>query len=139
MYILLSGDHPFQGKNDTETFNKIKTGLVDMTGDEWEIVSPEAKTLVLRFLEKDPSERITIEEALVYPWIAEKDITCSMEPNAMVASKIEENFSGKKRLRKGINSVMFSNRLKKLSLVVANSKLHSPTTSSSEKRTKSKR
>lgn len=36
------------------------------------MISPEARDLVSRLLEVDPTQRLTIEEALRHPWISQK-------------------------------------------------------------------
>lgn len=39
-----------------------------MSGKKWERISEEAKDLVSKLLEGEPSERITLEDALRHPW-----------------------------------------------------------------------
>lgn len=60
LYLLLSGTHPFQSGE----------GMAPMVGRRWEMVSGEAKHLVMALLEIDPVERLSAEDALCHPWIA---------------------------------------------------------------------
>ena len=41
-----------------------------MQRPEWQGVSQPAKDLVLKLLERDPTKRLSAEEALNHPWIA---------------------------------------------------------------------
>ena len=43
LYILLCGYPPFEGKNQDEIFDKILNDDINITKDEWEDVSDEAK------------------------------------------------------------------------------------------------
>jgi calcium-dependent protein kinase len=51
LYILLSGNPPFTGKNDDEIFEKIKTGFIKFNGVEWKYVSKEAKVFIKKLLQ----------------------------------------------------------------------------------------
>ena len=48
---------------------------MDETG--WEQISDQAKDFVKRLLIKDPSKRLSAEQALQHPWIASKQ-SCNM-------------------------------------------------------------
>jgi serine/threonine protein kinase len=69
MFILLSGQPPFKGKNHKEIFEKIKSGKYSFAGTEWKYISKEAKFMIKRMLTFDPEERISAEEALNEEWI----------------------------------------------------------------------
>ena len=47
----------------------IKIGKYEMKGEEWEKISEGAKDLIRRLLVVDKEKRITIEDALMHPWI----------------------------------------------------------------------
>jgi len=64
LFILISGKPPFGGENDQEILNKVKAGIFSMTGNEWTLISQEAKDLVKQMLMFDPAQRISAQEAL---------------------------------------------------------------------------
>ena len=71
LYALLCGRLPFRGKNIREMARKIYCGgTIDVSGENWNCVSSEAKDLVLKLLNRDPNARITVNGALRHPWIA---------------------------------------------------------------------
>lgn len=70
LYILLSGRPPFPGRNDEEILNRVKKGVFYLTGPEWEPISPEAKDLITKLLEFNPTKRLSAEESLNHPWFS---------------------------------------------------------------------
>lgn len=72
MYILLCGYPPFNGQNDKVIMEKVAKGAYNLVGPEWDSVSNEAKRLLKKLLEYDPSKRISAEQALNDPWIKHK-------------------------------------------------------------------
>lgn len=73
MYFLLSGSPPFDGFSDKEIFSKILTCKYSFEGEEWDLVSYEAKSLISKLLVIDPKLRITASEAKQDPWIIKFD------------------------------------------------------------------
>eukprot|EP00270_Netrium_digitus_P004337 TRINITY_DN1538_c0_g1_i4.p1 TRINITY_DN1538_c0_g1~~TRINITY_DN1538_c0_g1_i4.p1 ORF type:complete len:458 (+),score=25.06 TRINITY_DN1538_c0_g1_i4:125-1498(+) len=71
LFTALCGFMPFYG-SDSEVFAQVLQGdsHLDFQSSPWDIISPMAKDIVQRMLRKEPSERISIEEALRHPWIA---------------------------------------------------------------------
>jgi calcium-dependent protein kinase len=53
MYILLSGNPPFNGKNDEQILRAVSKGKVTYQDDVWKNVSSEGLDLIKRMLEKD--------------------------------------------------------------------------------------
>ena len=68
LYMLLSGNPPFDGTDDQSILKKVKIGKYKMEGEEWNRVSNEAKDLIKQMLTFNPEERISAEEALKHPW-----------------------------------------------------------------------
>ena len=64
MFILLSGRPPFDGSNDTQILEAVKKGKVELKGSMWSKVSEDAKDIVKKLLAKDPSKRLTANDAL---------------------------------------------------------------------------
>lgn len=67
LYILLSGEPPFNGQTDEEIVEKIKIGEYNFDNERWNEVSDEAKDLIARILCKE-DERIDAAEAFQHPW-----------------------------------------------------------------------
>ena len=66
LYLLLSGDYPFDGDSRQEVFDKIKDGRFEFSNDIWSTISSDAKHLISHMLQKDPKKRISAEEALFH-------------------------------------------------------------------------
>ena len=54
LYILLSGNPPFNGKNDQQIYDNIALGYVSFQGVEWKNVSNEAKIFIKKLLQVQP-------------------------------------------------------------------------------------
>ena len=68
LYILLCGSPPFYGKNEKEIFQKILDGNVNFKHKIWNKMSDDAKNLVIKLLQVDPSQRLSASEALEDEW-----------------------------------------------------------------------
>lgn len=68
MFILLSGHYPFQGINNVEVFSSIKKARYSLENEIWETISDDAKDLLGKLLIKDPSSRLSAQEALDHAW-----------------------------------------------------------------------
>ena len=68
LYILLCGSPPFYGKNENEIFKKILDGNFTFRHKIWNKISTEAKNLVLKLLQVNPTKRISAQEALDDVW-----------------------------------------------------------------------
>mgnify|MGYP000881970376 CR=1 FL=1 len=71
LYILLTGEPPFFGETNAETFELIKKGVYNTTKKQWVQLSKNAKDLISKFLILDPNKRINLQQALKHPWITE--------------------------------------------------------------------
>jgi serine/threonine protein kinase len=71
LFMLLSGDYPFQGDSVTELVKVIRLAQLQFKDPVWEITSSGAKDLVKMLLAADATERVTAEEALAHPWLAQ--------------------------------------------------------------------
>ena len=64
LYILLSGNPPFNGKNDEAIFESINIGYCSFAGVEWKNVSNDAKMFIKKLLNVNPDLRMSASEAL---------------------------------------------------------------------------
>lgn len=68
LYMLLSGNPPFNGQSDIQIIEAVKKGDFEIDGGVWDEITPSAKDLCLRMLTHDPSQRISAAESLNHPW-----------------------------------------------------------------------
>ncbi|OQR81578.1 calcium-dependent protein kinase [Thraustotheca clavata] len=68
LYRLLGNSFPFDGPLINE---RILHEDIDLKSGRWSNVSPLAKDLVLKLLVRDPTQRLTAEEALLHPWMSQ--------------------------------------------------------------------
>jgi calcium-dependent protein kinase len=68
MYILLSGEPPFNGEDDTEILSKVKKGKYDFSSPKWMTISESAKLLINQLLVFNPEDRLKANEALKHEW-----------------------------------------------------------------------
>ena len=110
IYILLCGYPPFYDENQSVLFKKIRAGTFQFDSPYWDGVSDAAKDVISKLLVVDPKHRISIEEFLELPWVAqesdedEKDITPALGEL--------RKFVAKRRLKVGIHGVMALTRMK---------------------------
>lgn len=61
LYILLSGNPPFNGEDDEAIMESVRRGIYTFDAEEWRQISYEAKLLISKMLERDPKKRISAE------------------------------------------------------------------------------
>ena len=69
-YILLCGYPPFNGTNNAEVHAAVRRGRYSFPSADWSLTSSEARDFVRRLLQRDPRNRMTVDQALSHPWIA---------------------------------------------------------------------
>jgi len=109
MYILLCGFPPFYGEDDDEIYDKICEGYFEYPSPYWDNISDDAKSLIDHLLVLDPHTRYTSEQVLNHKWIAENTRT------DVLGATISElrKFNARRKLRKGIYSVIAMQKLTK--------------------------
>ena len=68
LFQMLSGKLPFVGNKEEIIAKKIVFEPVDFDEDNWEIRSRKVIDLIKKCLEKEPEDRIKIDEFLNHPW-----------------------------------------------------------------------
>jgi len=69
MFVLLGGYPPFEADTDAEVLAKVRIGKFEFNPRDWEGVSEDAKHLITSFLQMNPSDRPSAEEALNHSWV----------------------------------------------------------------------
>ena len=67
LYILLSGEPPFNGQNDSIIYNKIKKMEFNFPSEKWNNISIEAIDLINKCICPEEN-RLSANEALKHPW-----------------------------------------------------------------------
>lgn len=70
MYILLCGYPPFNGSSYKEIILNVRNSELRFVEEDWVNVSNDAQDLIIKILNKDPSQRMTAEEVLKHPWFS---------------------------------------------------------------------
>ena len=70
LYSMLCGYLPFDDKNNDELFKKILKCKIEFPKNNNIIISENAKDLIRKILQPEPSKRITLEEILEHPFLA---------------------------------------------------------------------
>merc|ERR1711920_618170 len=73
-FILCLGYMPFSGPED-EQIAKIRSGQFRKKQPQWDKLSSSCKEFILRLLVVDPNDRLSSDQTLKHPWIAERDQT----------------------------------------------------------------
>ena len=68
IYYMFTGCYPFNGKLEDEIEEKILEENVEFKDGEWKIISDDVQDLIKKCLEKNPEERINIDEFILHPW-----------------------------------------------------------------------
>jgi len=96
MYVLLSGNPPFEGENPREVFHKISLGKYSMNGLEWRNISRQAKDLVSKLLVIDKEKRFSASQALKHEWFTSKFPSKPDRADPTVLNMFKNFRSGKK-------------------------------------------
>ena len=71
LHMILSGKMPFNGWDNEDLLNQIRTLKIQFKAKQWETVSEDAKDLCLKLLERDVNIRLSAEQALRHPWLSQ--------------------------------------------------------------------
>ena len=94
LYILICGEAPFDGSDNSEIFAKIKKGKFDFKKDAFNNVSSEAKDMITSMLKLKPQDRPKAAELLDHPWFKILDDT-----NKVCSKSLRENLNSLKNFR----------------------------------------
>ncbi|KAK4266140.1 hypothetical protein QN277_027106 [Acacia crassicarpa] len=70
LYMMLSGNPPFDGETEVEIFEAVLRGNLRFPRQYFQSVSREAKDLLRRMICKDVCRRFSAEEVLSHPWFS---------------------------------------------------------------------
>jgi len=70
LFVLLSGQVPFDGRTDAEIFRMVRAGYFSFRSPMWEQVSDDAKELIRSLMNTNPKLRATPDQALGHKWFS---------------------------------------------------------------------
>lgn len=93
MYQLLTGKFPFwDNVRDCtlqQVWKSILTERVDFEAVELSHISREARDLLRKMLHRDPNRRVSANDALSHPWLAEKDTAPALPLRSSVVQRLQ--------------------------------------------------
>lgn len=99
LYVLLSGYPPFYGSGLTKLCKNIIRGNYDFQPEPFQNISDDAKQVVVRCLQKQPSERATPSELLEMPWVMGEASNTELPEVALRLRKLNLQ----KRFKRGVH------------------------------------
>ncbi|WOL03661.1 calcium-dependent protein kinase 21-like [Canna indica] len=99
LYILLCGVPPFWAENDEGIIQAILKSSIDFEREPWPQISLNAKDLVQRMLDRNPSTRLTAKQVLAHPWLQNANMAPNISLGETVRTRLQQ-FSVMNRFKK---------------------------------------
>ena len=87
LFVMLSSNFPFKGKNEKDLFSKISRGLFHMP----ETFPFDGKRLINKMLSIDPNKRPSIQELCQDRWLFFPRVLATSDPSSFAAQDILNN------------------------------------------------
>lgn len=113
LYILLGGYPPFHDDNQNRLFRKIVNGQYEFHQQYWSSISEEAKDLIRGLLTVNPRNRLTVDQALVHPWMSARAEDLELKNLDGNLSELKK-FQATKKFRGAVKAVMAVNKMSNL-------------------------
>jgi len=113
LYILLCGFPPFTNNNRLLLYNHIKSGKYSFPSPYWDHITEEAKECIGKLLQVDSEKRLSATDLLEHVWISSKFTNSTKN---LVRGGYDHRFKRYvllNKLRRGVDTVLFLNRLKR--------------------------
>ena len=106
LHILLSGTMPFLGTKD-RLYETVCVGKLYLNSAKWQYISDQAKDLLRQMLRTDPLERLSVDECLKHPWIAERE---RFVPKVHLVETVDElrKFNARRKLKGAVLAAVSS-------------------------------
>ena len=98
-YLMVSGHCPFKGVSRDDLFYQIKSKPLKFDHKAFNHISPDCKDLLRQLLIKDPSKRITVNQALNHPFFKSKSSETAQSLDLDTINKLR-NFKGRTQVKK---------------------------------------
>lgn len=104
VYVLLTSHLPFNGRTQSQMFQKIKSGEFHESPLNSYKISSEGRDFLTCCLQVDPRNRITAEDALKHPWLSEvESFSQESEPSQKVISLSQSTSQQSRKIENGIH------------------------------------
>lgn len=104
VYVLLTSHLPFNGRTQTQMFQKIKSGEFHESPLNSYKISKEGRDFLSCCLQVDPRMRVTAEEALKHPWLSEvESYSQETQPSQKVISLSQSTSQQSRKIENGIH------------------------------------
>nr|XP_057918238.1 myosin light chain kinase, smooth muscle-like isoform X2 [Doryrhamphus excisus] len=113
-FILLSGESPFQGNSDAETFALVTAARYEFDPESFEDISDQAKDFISALLKKDRRCRLSCTEALAHSWMA-SFTPLTRRPTKSLRKERMRRFLAKRKWKKTGKAVLALQRMSNLS------------------------
>jgi len=113
-YFLLCGYTPFDGQRMDEEVHNILAGNYKFEPVQyWFAVSETARDFIRKLLVVNPNLRMTAKQALQHPWLQPTQFNVrSVDPSKNLMPNFKSNFDAKRKWKKAMDSVLFTQRVK---------------------------
>lgn len=109
LYILLCGFEPFfDPRGDQYMYSRILNCDYEFVSPWWDEVSLNAKDLVSKLIVLDPHKRLSVQEALLHPWVLGKAARFSHMDTTQ--RKLQE-FNARRKLKAAMKAVVATSRM----------------------------
>jgi len=110
LYILLCGFPPFYGDTEDDIYDRIIDCDWKFLSPYWDNISDSAKDLIRKLLVLDPHTRLTAQQAMAHPWIAQfEQNTDEHMTETLVQLK---KFNARRKLKGAIHAVKALGKLR---------------------------
>lgn len=104
VYVLLTSHLPFNGRTQSQMFQKIKSGEFHESPLNSYKISSEGREFLSCCLQVDPKMRITAEKALKHPWISDVEpYSQDSQPSQKVISLSQSTSQQSRKIENGIH------------------------------------
>ncbi|SCU79801.1 LAFA_0B05688g1_1 [Lachancea sp. 'fantastica'] len=94
VYVILTGHLPFSGSTQNELYKQISAGSYHEGPLKDYKISDEARDFLESFLQVNPSERMTAEQALQHPWIKATKTSDALDSQISLSQSMSQQRPG---------------------------------------------
>jgi serine/threonine protein kinase len=130
LHVACCSYPPFAEDDQKKLFEVIKSGTYTFDPAEWGLISDGAKDLIRKILVTNPEKRVKASDILRHPWMLAEAASI---PDVALSGTVEQmkRFNARRKLKKAIQGVRSTVRMKLLMAARAESKADAVATADS--------